>query len=55
MNKSQKIFKKVKNLNNKMKILKKSLKNKSFLKNAPKLIVQKEKKPLINYKLNLKS
>ena len=30
------------------------LKNKSFLKNAPKQIVQKEKKALINYKIELK-
>jgi len=30
------------------------LKNKSFLKNAPKQIVQKEKKALIEYKIELK-
>jgi len=34
--------------------IKKAIKNKSFLKNAPKQIVEKEKKALIDYKIELK-
>jgi len=45
--KIQDLDKNIANINNK-------LKNKSFLKNAPKLIVQKEKKALIDYKIELK-
>ena len=50
----QKIFNKLKDLNQKITGLNSKLKNKSFLKNAPKQIVQKEKKALIEYKIELK-
>ena len=50
----QKIFNKVKDLNQKIPRITDKLKNKSFLKNAPKQIVEKEKKALINYKIELK-
>ena len=49
-----KISNKVKDLENKINSTKNKLKNKSFLKNAPKLIVEKEKKALIDYKIELK-
>ncbi len=50
----QKIFNKVKDLNQKFDVISKKLKNKSFLKNAPKHIVLNEKKALIDYKIELK-
>ena len=50
----QKISDKVKDLNQKITVITSKLKNKSFLKNAPKQIVQKEKKALIEYKIELK-
>ena len=50
----KKISNKVKNLEDKTASIKNKLKNKSFLKNAPKQIVQKEKKALIKYKIELK-
>ena len=50
----QKIFNKVKDLDKKIKGIISKLKNKSFLKNAPKQIVQKEKTALMEYKIELK-
>jgi valyl-tRNA synthetase len=50
----QKISNKVKDLENKINSTKNKLKNKSFLKNAPKQIVMKEKKTLIDNKIELK-
>lgn len=50
----QKISNKVKDLNQKISKVDEKLKNKSFLKNAPKQIVGKEKKALIDYKIELK-
>jgi valyl-tRNA synthetase len=50
----QKILNKVKNLDLQIKIISEKMKNKSFLKNAPKQIVDKEKKTLIDYKFELK-
>jgi len=50
----QKISKKVKDLNYKINGISDKLKNKSFLKNAPKQIVEKEKKALIDYKVEHK-
>jgi len=50
----QKIFNKVSDLDNKVNSINDKLKNKSFLKNAPKQIVVKEKKALIDYKIELK-
>jgi len=50
----QKIFDKVKDLNQKVSKIDEKLKNKSFLKNAPKQIVMKEKKAVIDYKMELK-
>ena len=50
----QKISKKVINLDLKIVEITDKLKNKSFLNNAPKQIVEKEKKALINYKIELK-
>ena len=50
----QKILDKVKDLNQKVSKIDEKLKNKSFLKNAPKQIVAKEKKALIDYKIELK-
>jgi len=49
-----KISNKVKELDNKLATLNKKLENKSFLKNAPKDIVQKEKNSLVNYNIELK-
>jgi valyl-tRNA synthetase len=49
-----KISNKVKNLESKVFGLKKKLENKSFLKKAPKNIVQKEKKSLLQYNIELK-
>jgi valyl-tRNA synthetase len=50
----QKITSKVKNLSDKILIISGKLKNKSFLKNAPKQIVDNEKKTLISYDIELK-
>ena len=50
----QKILSKVKDLENKVASIKNKLNNKSFLKNAPKHIVSKDKKALIDYEIELK-
>ena len=50
----QKISNKVKDLDQKINRINDKLKNKSFLENAPKQIVEKEKKVLIDYKNELK-
>ena len=50
----QKMYNKVKDLDQKITGINIKLKNKSFLKNAPKQIVLKEKKALIEYKIELK-
>ena len=50
----QKISKTVINIDQKITGITNKLKNKSFLKNAPKQIVEKEKKALIDYKIELK-
>ena len=50
----QKISKKVKDLDQKVIGISGKLKNKSFLRNAPKQIVEKEKKALVDYKIELK-
>ena len=50
----QKISNKVKDLDNKIGKINSKLKNKSFLKNAPKQIIVREKKVLIDYKNELK-
>jgi valyl-tRNA synthetase len=50
----QKISNKAKDLNQRTIVINNKLKNKSFLKNAPKQIVQKEKKALMEYKIELK-
>ena len=50
----QKISTKVKNLDQKVVVITKKLKNKSFLQNAPKQIIEKDKKALIDYKFALK-
>ncbi len=50
----QKIFTKVKDLDQKVAAITKKLKNKSFLQNAPKQIIEKNKKALIDYKFALK-
>ncbi len=49
-----KISNKIKNLDSKVLILVKKLENKSFIKNAPKSIVQKEKNSLTQYNTELK-
>ena len=49
-----KLSSKAKELNNKLFNLKKKLENKSFLKNAPKLIIQNEKNSLLKYNIELK-
>ena len=49
-----KLLNKVKELDNKINSLKTKLKNKSFLKNAPKQIISKDKKALIDYEIELK-
>ena len=49
-----KISNKVKDLVNKVIILMKKLENKSFLKNAPKSIIEKEKNSLLQYNTELK-
>ena len=50
----QKILTKVKDLDQKVAVITKKLKNKSFLQNAPKQIIEKDKKALIDYKFALK-
>jgi valyl-tRNA synthetase len=50
----QKISKKVKDLDQKVIGISGKLKNKYFLRNAPKQIVEKEKKALVDYKIELK-
>ena len=50
----QKLLIKADNINNKLNSAVNKLKNKSFLKNAPKQIVAREKKALIDYKNELK-
>ena len=50
----QKISLKVEDLDQKINLINRKLKNKSFLKNAPKQIVEREKKALINCKIELK-
>jgi len=50
----KKISNKVKDLEDKTASIKNKLKNKSFLKNAPKQIISKDKKALINYEIELK-
>ena len=50
----KKISDKAKDLNQRIIGTNNKLKNKSFLKNAPKQIIQKEKKALIEYKIELK-
>ena len=50
----QKIFNKIRDLNKKIRASDDKLKNKSFLKTAPKHIVAKEKKALIDCKIELK-
>ena len=50
----QKISKKVMDLDRQISGIISKLKNKSFLNNAPKQIVEKEKKALIDYKIELK-
>ena len=50
----EKISSKVKELDQKINAIIIKIKNKSFLKNAPKQIIDKEKKALINYKIELK-
>ncbi len=54
LDQKQKISKKIEDLNIKVVKLKQKLENKSFLKNAPKLIVQKEKNSLHQYIIELK-
>ena len=49
-----KISNKAKDLNQRIIGINNKLENKSFLKNAPKQIIQKEKKALIEYKIELK-
>jgi len=50
----QKILNKVNDLNQQINGISEKMKNKSFLKNAPKQIVDNEKKALIDYKFELK-
>jgi len=50
----QKLSNKAKNLDNKIISIKTKLKNKSFLKNAPKQIISRDKKALIDYEVELK-
>jgi len=50
----QKLSNKVRDLDNKINSIKTKLKNKSFLKNAPKQIISKDKKALIDYETELK-
>ena len=50
----QNISNRIKNLDEKVTQIEQKLKNKSFLKNAPKQIVEKDKKALVIYKFELK-
>ena len=50
----QKISNRVKDLDSKIISIKNKLKNKSFLKNAPKQIISRDKKALIDYEIELK-
>ena len=50
----RKIYKNVEDLERKLASLSDKLKNKSFLKNAPKRIIKKEKKALVSYDIELK-
>jgi len=50
----QKLSNKVRDLDKKINSIKTKLKNKSFLKNAPKQIISKDKKALIEYEIELK-
>ena len=50
----QKLSSKFKDLDNKIMSIKTKLKNKSFLKNAPKQIISRDKKALIDYEIELK-
>ena len=50
----QKLSNKVRDLDNKIMSIKNKLKNKSFLKNAPKQIISRDKKALIDYEIELK-
>ncbi len=50
----QKLSSKYKDLDNKLISIKNKLKNKSFLKNAPKHIISRDKKALIEYEIELK-
>ena len=50
----QKISNKVKDLESKIASINKKMKNKSFLKNAPKQIISRDKKALIDYGIELK-
>ena len=50
----QKISTKIKDLDQKVVVITKKLKNKPFLQNAPKQIIEKDKKALIDYKFALK-
>tara|TARA_Y100000590_G_scaffold5235_1_gene7060 strand:- start:3004 stop:5214 length:2211 start_codon:yes stop_codon:yes gene_type:complete len=50
----KRIDNKAQNIDNKIRQIHSKLKNKSFLKNAPKQIVEKEKKALLDYKIELK-
>ena len=53
-NQKLKLSQKFKELENKVTNLSNKLKNKSFLANAPKLIVMRDKKSLIDYNIELK-
>ena len=50
----KKISNKVKDLEDRTASIKNKLKNKSFLKNAPKQIISRDKKALIDYEIELK-
>ena len=50
----QKIYNKVIDLDQRINGINNKVKNKSFLKNAPKQIIQKEKLALMEYKIELK-
>jgi len=53
-NQRLKMTKKADDLDKKISIIKNKIKNKSFLKNAPKLIIKKEKEALVVYNIELK-
>jgi len=50
----EKILKRVNDIDKKVILISKKVENKSFLKNAPKEVVEKEKKSLIEYKIEVK-